>query len=68
MAARMIFYKHPDNGVETMQFCPVVKIGCRECFFNRVCKGEQKEKAIAFKLRFYKDRSFTLKRIKPCEH
>lgn len=52
MGARLIFFKHPKTKEENMKFCPIVQLGCDKCFFNYKCKGDEKEKATAFRLTF----------------
>ena len=49
MAAKMIFYKHPETGEKTMQFCPLVQVGCEKCFLPKRCKGES-DPCVAFRL------------------
>jgi len=64
MVAKLIFYHSKKLGRETMNFCPLVKWGCLECPFSDTCKGEEKEKAIAFNLRENRNGEYSLHRIK----
>ena len=63
MGAKMIFYKSPKTGVETFDFCPLVKYGCDWCPFNNTCIGEEKEKAVAFQLTRIDDNKYSFHRI-----
>jgi len=48
MPAKLIFYNLPKYG-KSMNFCPLVLTGCKDCFLPKVCKGEN-DPIIAFRL------------------
>jgi len=48
MSAKLIFYNLPKHG-KSMNFCPLMLTGCKDCFLPKVCKGEN-DPTIAFRL------------------
>ena len=49
MPAKLIFYISPNTREETARFCPLVDVGCADCFLPKACNGEADEN-VAFRL------------------
>jgi len=53
MPAKLIFFKSIE-GEKSFAFCPLVKIGCKDCFVPPICEGEN-DPHVAFRLVKVKD-------------